>query len=87
MVRSPMNRGREAIVTNHIHTRKKCCHCGKQGHAAADCQFKDSICHKCGKLGHITKVCHIKSVTLTECIETDLLPSAHTDDVVFRVDN
>ena len=59
----------------------------RQGHAAADCQFKDSKCHKCGKIGHIAKVCRMKGVNLTECIKTDLPPSAHIDDVIFRVDN
>ena len=69
------------------HKKKKCYRCGRQGHAAADCQFKDSKCHKCGKIGHIVKVCRIKGVNLTECIKMDLPPSAHIDDVIFRVDN
>ena len=64
------------------HKRKKCYCCGKQGHAAAECQFKNFKCHKCGKIGHIAKVCRTKGVNLTECIETD--PS---DDVIFKVDN
>ena len=67
--------------------KKKCYRCGKHGHAAADCTFKDSKCHKCGKKGHIAKVCHTKGVHLTQCIETDLPPSAHTEDVVFRLGN
>ena len=81
-----MNRDQENTGDkSEQHKRKKCYCCGKQGHAAAECSFKDSKCHKCGKVSHIVKVCRTKGVNVTECIETD--PSAHIDDFVFKVDN
>ena len=67
--------------------KRKCYCCGKQGHAATDCPFQDSKCHKCGRQGHLAKVCRTKGMNLTECIETDLPPSAHMDNVIFRVGN
>ena len=67
--------------------KRKCYRCGMQGHAATDCPFKDSKCHKCGRQGHLAKVSRAKGINLTECIETDLPPSAHMDNVIFRVGN
>ena len=37
------------------HKRKKCYRYGKQGHAAAECLFKDSKCHKCEKLATLQR--------------------------------
>ena len=38
------------------------CHrCGKPGHLATVCRFRDSVCHKCKKKGHLAKVCKSKS--------------------------
>ena len=36
-----------------------CYRCGGR-HAAQDCFFRDSECHKCGKLGHISRRCRSK---------------------------
>ena len=37
--------------------RMSCYRCGKEGHTAAKCHFKDVKCHNCGKIGHLRKVC------------------------------
>ena len=37
-----------------------CYRCGKPGHLAVRCRFKDVICHNCGKKGHLRKVCRSK---------------------------
>ena len=34
-----------------------CYCCGKPGHTAHVCGFKDAQCHSCGKKGHIARVC------------------------------
>lgn len=37
------------------------CHrCGRKGHKAPACRFKNSKCHSCGKIGHLKRVCHSK---------------------------
>ena len=37
------------------------CHrCGKAGHIAPKCCFKDTICYQCGKKGHLKAVCRSK---------------------------
>ena len=37
-----------------------CYRCGKKGHKAANCQFKNAECHLCGKVGHLKAVCRSK---------------------------
>ena len=34
-----------------------CNHCGISGHTAADCRFKDAVCHRCYKRGYLGGVC------------------------------
>ena len=41
-------------------TKLSCYQCGKEGHIATKCQFKDAVCHKCGKRGHLKSVCRSK---------------------------
>ena len=35
----------------------ECYRCGKPGHLATACRFKDSKCYLCGKIGHLKQVC------------------------------
>ena len=34
-----------------------CWHCGKRGHQAEHCRFKNAVCHRCQKKGHIEAKC------------------------------
>ena len=36
-------------------------HCGKPGHVASKCRFKDAQCHHCGKTNHLRAVCYGKA--------------------------
>ena len=40
-----------------------CYRCGKAGHSAAKCRFKDVQCHYCGKTGHIKVACRMRQKT------------------------
>ena len=40
--------------------QQPCSRCGKTGHKAPDCRFKDADCHACGKKGHIAPACRSK---------------------------
>ncbi len=35
----------------------ECYRCGKPGHLANECKFKEAKCHQCGKIGHLKQVC------------------------------
>ena len=39
-----------------------CYRCGKQGHLATKCKFKDAVCNFCGKKGHLQRVCKSRGV-------------------------
>ena len=40
--------------------KQPCTRCGKPGHAAQECRFRDAECHACGKKGHIASACRSK---------------------------
>ena len=42
-----------------------CYRCGKAGHYASVCKYKETVCNKCGKMGHLQKVCRSKQSRAT----------------------
>ena len=46
--------------TGESGARVTCYRCGKAGHLANVCRFRDSVCHKCKKRGHLASVCRGK---------------------------
>ena len=57
-VRPPENRGVNTITP--VSKSLTCHRCGKAGHIAPKCRFKDTVCHQCGKKGHLKAVCRSK---------------------------
>ena len=51
----------KSASTSEGGARVTCRHCGKPGHLATVCRFRDSVCHKCKKKGHLVRVCRSKS--------------------------
>ena len=63
---------REELHKVHVNATDKlegviCHRCGRKGHKAPSCRFKNSKCHKCGKIGHIQRAC---------CSKPTLAPSS-----------
>ena len=46
--------------THRAQVKKPCTRCGKPGHTAHECRFRDAECHACGKKGHIASACRSK---------------------------
>ena len=40
-------------ITNTSAKSQQCYRCGKKGHYAPACKYKDTVCNKCGKVGHL----------------------------------
>lgn len=51
--------------------QRKCYRCGKDGHEAQECYFKDQYCRNCGKKGHIKRVCRSKATGSTSAVKTN----------------
>ena len=62
----------ETVLPGEVHTvgppkrpaerpELTCYRCGKKGHTATKCRFKDAKCHHCGKVGHLQSVCRSKA--------------------------
>ena len=45
-------------------------HCGKPGHYAPSCKYKETVYNKCGKVGHLQKVCCSKRTRNTKAPST-----------------
>ena len=59
-IKNEATREPEAIQVNKVAQqpeRYSCFWCGKGGHAARTCYFKDKQCHKCHNTGHIARMC------------------------------
>ena len=39
---------------------QECYRCGKKGHTARNCRYRDTECHRCKKKGHLAKMCRSK---------------------------
>eukprot|EP00731_Ephydatia_muelleri_P023099 Em0015g682a len=53
--------GRVQKFQDHVSSRTQggqgCRHCGKRGHQAEHCRFKNAVCYRCYKKGHIEAKC------------------------------
>ena len=56
-------KGRQAKVTPQCRGKsdRTCFRCGKPGHVASKCKFKDAQCYRCGKPGHVQAMCYGKA--------------------------
>jgi len=54
------------IGDNAAHKPQSVCYrCGKAGHYASSCKYKETVCNKCNKVGHLQKVCWSKQSRAT----------------------
>ena len=48
------------MVHTVVKRKQSCYRCGRNGHTADSCRFKEATCHSCGKPGHIAPACRSK---------------------------
>ena len=60
---TPHQKGKHAKAMPQFQGKSDCTcfRCGKLGHVASKCRFKDAQCHHCGKAGHLRVVCYGKA--------------------------
>ena len=57
---APSSQSQDVHKINPTGKALTCHRCGKAGHIAPKCHFKDTICYQCGKKGHLKAVCRSK---------------------------
>ncbi|CAC5381589.1 unnamed protein product [Mytilus coruscus] len=77
------NEFRNEVSTTHKVTMRssECYRCGKSGHNADSCFYKNSRCHKCKKIGHISRKCR-KSFPKNE--NQDKVKKQHKKNTKFK---
>ena len=59
------------VTANPASKAQQTCYCcGKPGHYALSCKYKETVCNKCGKVGHLQKVCRSKRTRNTKAPST-----------------
>ena len=61
------NESRNEVPTpkNKVTVVTECYCCGKSGHYADACYYKNSKCHKCKEIGHLSRKCKKKAYSST----------------------
>lgn len=66
-------------ISSEGRKQRKCYRCGKDGHDASECYFKDQYCRNCGKKGHVKRVCRSKPTNVSSSAKSDLSKKKEKD--------